>query len=157
MQRVRAAPVVADCRSGKLRTAMEKCEVVAAVGIARMPVSGLKLGKGEPETEQEENSVEVRKREDEACEALSAEDGPVEALGYAVEAAGPVGHYERAQKAERWPAKASEGKASLEDEVLLQTECEKVGLLKQSVVEEWGWWAQMETLVKGVALHLTGV
>lgn len=133
VQEARAAPVGAEWHSGKMRTATEKCEAVAA-GIMRKPVIGLTWRKGEPETEQEENSVEVRKHEDEACEALPAEGGPVEAWGYAVEAVGSVGHSERAQGAERWPARASEEKESLEDEVLLQTECEKAGLLKQSVV-----------------------
>lgn len=98
--------------------------------------------------------MEVKKHEDEACEALTA-DGPLQAWGHAAEAVEPVDHSERAQEVELWPARASEEKATLEDEVLLQTECEKAGLLKQSVVEGWGWWAQMETLVKGVALHLT--
>lgn len=39
---------------------------------------------------------------------------------------------------EGWPARVSEEKATLEDEVLLRTACEKAGLLKQSVVEELG-------------------
>lgn len=99
--------------------------------------------------------MEVRRHEDEACEALPAEDGPLEVWSHAAEAVEPVGHSERAQEVEGWPAKASEEKATLEDEVLLRTECEKAVLLKQSAVKGWGWWAQMETLVKGVVLHLT--
>lgn len=140
-QEAGAALVGAGCHSGKMRTGMEECEeVVAAVaGIVRRPVPVLTEGKGGPETEQEGNFVEVRKHEDEACEALSAEDDPLEAWGHAAEAVEPVGHSERAQEAEEWPARASEEKATLEDEVLLQTECEKVGLLKQFAVEGWGY------------------
>lgn len=155
VQEARAALVGAG-HSGKMRTVMEECEAVAAAaGKVRMLVPGLTWGKGGPETELEGNSVEVRKCEDEACEALPAKDGPLEAWGHAAEAVEPVGHSERAQEVEGWPARVSEEKATLEDEVLLQTECEKVGLLKQPVVEGWGLWAQMETLVRGVALHLT--
>lgn len=69
----------AERHPGKMRTVMETCEAVAAAGIVRKPVPGLTLGKGGPETEQEGNSVEVRKHEDEACETLPAEDGPLEA------------------------------------------------------------------------------
>lgn len=99
--------------------------------------------------------MEVRKHEDEACEALPAEDDPLEAWGHAAGAVKPVSHSERAQKVEGWPAMASAEKATLEDEVLIQTECEKAVLLRQSAVKGWGQWAQMETLVKRVALHLT--
>lgn len=155
VQEVRAALVGADCHSGKMRTAMEECEAVAAAGIVRWPVPGLTSDKGGPESEREGNSVEVRKHEDEACEALPAKDGPVEASGHATEAVVPVGHSERAQEVEGWPARVNVEKATLEGEVLVQTECEKAGLLKQSAAEGWGWWALMETLVKGVMLHLT--
>lgn len=133
-QEARAALVGAGCHSGMMRTAMEECEVVAAVGIVRSPVPGLTWGKGGPETEREGNSVEVRRHEDEACEALPAEDGPLEAWGHGAEAVEPVGHSERAQEVEGWAARVSEEKATLEDEVLLRTECEKAVLLKQSAV-----------------------
>lgn len=109
----------------------------------------------EPETEQEGNSVAVRKHEDEANEAPAVEDDPLEAWGHAAETVELAGHSERAQEVEGWPATVSEEKTTLEDEVLLRTECENAGLQKQSAVEGWGWWVQMETLVKGVALHLT--
>lgn len=157
MPEAKAAPVGAECHFGKMRTVMEECEVkaAAAVGIVRKPVPGLTVEKGGPETEQEGNSVEVRKHEDEGCEALLVEDGPLEAWGHVTEAAEPVGHFVRAPEVEGWPARVSEEKATLEDEVLLRTECEKVGLLKQSVVEEWGSWALMETLGKEEELHLT--
>lgn len=68
MREARAALVEAECHFGKMKTAMEECEVVAAAvaGIVRRPVLELTGGKGGPETVREENSVEVRKHEDEA-------------------------------------------------------------------------------------------
>lgn len=83
--------------------------------------------------------------------ALPEEDDPLEAWGHAAEAVELVGHSGRAQEVEGWPVRANEEKATLEGEVQLQTECEKVGLLKQSAVEEWEGWART---VKEVALHL---
>lgn len=40
VQEARAALVVAECYSGKTRTAMEECEVAAAAGILRRPGPG---------------------------------------------------------------------------------------------------------------------
>lgn len=130
-QVVRAVPVGAECHSGKMWTVMEECEALAAAGKVMKPEPGMTLGKEGPETVEEGNSVEVKKHEDEACETLPAEDGPLEAWGHAAEAVELVGHSERVQEVEGWPARANEEKATLEDEVLLRTEC-----AKQSAVEE---------------------